>query len=186
MLGQEEVAYLRELIDREKIRDCLQRYCVGADRCDVEMLSSTYWPDAHDIHGDFDGSGEDFIKWVIPGLKNLVCTQHFMGNSLIRIDGKFANVETYMRNWHTLQDENGQKSDLIHGGRYLDKFEKRNDEWRVIDRLVMFDFVLENPTTAEFADGCLGQKNIPVSTRFPDDAQYRFHGGFSVGGYLGK
>lgn len=185
MLNEDEVRYLRELIDREKIRDCLQRYCVGIDRCDEEMLRSTYWPDAHDVHGDFDGSGDEFVEWVLPRLKDLVRTQHFIGNSLIRLEGNFANVETYLRNWHTLRAPDGHEHDLIHGGRYLDRMEKRGEEWRIIDRLVMFDFVLENPTTAQFAEGCLGNTNIPVSVRHPDDAQYRFHGGFSVGGYLG-
>jgi hypothetical protein len=179
MRDEENLAFVQELIDREKIRDCLQRYCIGVDRCDEEMLRSSYWPDAHDIHGDFDGTGEEFVAWVLPRLRNLVRTQHFMGNSLIRIDGNFANVETYIRN------EDGHEYDLIHGGRYLDRFEKRGREWRVIDRLVMFDFVLENPTTTQFAEGFLGNENIPVGVRHPDDPQNGFHGGLSVGGYLG-
>jgi hypothetical protein len=184
MLSSENHAYLEELMDREKIRDCQQRYCNGIDRCDVEMLRSSYWPDAHDVHGDFDGTGEEFIEWVIPRLKQLVCTQHFMGNSLIRIEGSFARVETYTRNWHTLRNAAGDLYDIIHGGRYLDKMEKRGSEWRIIDRLVMFDFVLENPKTVDIAHGFLGNINIPVSTRYPEDALYKFLGGLTVSGCL--
>lgn len=186
MLSAEEQGHLRELIDREKIRDCLQRYCMGVDRCDEAMLRSSYWPDAHDVHGDFDGTGEEFIEWVLPRLRHLVRTQHFMGNPLIRIDGAFANVETYMRNWHTLRRKDGSEYDLIHGGRYLDRFERRGEEWRVIDRLVMFDFVLEFPETVDLRRGFLGNANIPVSGRAPDDALYGFHGGLTVAGYLGR
>lgn len=185
MSDPQELSYLQELIDREKIKDCLQRYCNGVDRCDEAMLRSSYWPDAHDVHGDFDGTADEFVEWVLPRLKELVRTQHFMGNPLIRIDGRFANVETYLRNWHTLKRPDGSEYDLIHGGRYLDRFEKRSDEWRVIDRLVMFDFVLENPETIKLSDGFLGNTNIPVSERAPSDALYNFHGGLAVTGYLG-
>jgi hypothetical protein len=182
MSTKAEQKYLDELIDREKIRDCIQRYAIGIDRCDQEMLKSTYWPDAHDVHGDFDGTGAEFVEWIIPRLKKLVCTQHFMGNSLIRITGNTAKVETYTRNWHTTRSAAGHLHDIIHGGRYLDKMEKRGGEWRIFDRLVMFDFVMENAPSIDFAKGVLGQDNIPVSTRYPKDALYEFLGGLSTEG----
>jgi hypothetical protein len=184
----DDAAYIQELIDREKIRDCLARYSTGIDRCDPEMLMSSYWPDAHDEHGDFNGTAEEFVEWVIPQLRRLVCTQHFMGHSLIRIDGNTARVQTYTQNWHTVRNFNGRSHDLIHGGRYLDKFEKRGTEWRVSDRLVMHDWILEQPTTVDISrqnPGLLGQDQVALSARKPDDALYTFLGGLPTGGYLG-
>jgi hypothetical protein len=120
-------AVVRELVDREKIRDCLARYSTGVDRCDAEMLLSSYWPDARDEHGEFKGTAEEFVAWVIPQLKRFVYTQHFMGHSLIRFEGDRARVQTYTQNWHTVRNFAGHLQDVIHGGRYLDVFEKRGE-----------------------------------------------------------
>jgi hypothetical protein len=175
---------LAELIDREKIRDCLQRYATGIDRCDADMVLSSYWPDAHDQHGDFDGNAVDFVEWVMPLLRKLIRTQHALGIGLIRIEGRFAKVQTYAQMWHTFRSAAGQLHDVIQGGRYLDKFEKRGNDWRVSDRIVMFDWIMENPKSVDFSHGVLGQERVPVSKRKPDDALYEFLGDLSLDGCL--
>jgi hypothetical protein len=189
MRSSENEIYLQELIDREKIRDCLARYSTGIDRCDAEMLLSSYWPDARDEHGDFNGTAEEFVAWVIPQLKRFVCTQHFMGHSLIRIEGSSARVQTYTQNWHTVRKFSGHAHDVIHGGRYLDKFEKRGSEWRVSDRLVMHDWIMESPSTVDVSHqnpGLLGQAELALSARKPDDPLYTFLGGLPTGGFFGQ
>lgn len=181
-------AVIQELVDREKIRDCLARYSTGIDRCDAEMLLSSYWPDARDEHGDFKGTAEEFVAWVIPQLKRFVCTQHFMGHSLIRFEGDRARVQTYTQNWHTVRNFAGKLHDVIHGGRYLDVFEKRGDDWRVVNRLVMHDWIMERPTTVDLSHqnpGLLGQAEVAISARKPEDPLYTFLGGLRTGGFLG-
>src|SRR5688572_2083819 len=130
---------ITELLDREKIRDCMMRYAQSVDRLDADLLRTVYWPDAHDWHGDFEGNAYDVFAELIPYLeKNTVRTQHFLGGSLIRfVDSHHANVETYSQNFHTVRSDAESAYDLIQGGRYLDKMEKRGDEWRIIDRIVM-------------------------------------------------
>jgi hypothetical protein len=186
MATTESDTYVRELVDREKIRDCLIRYSTGVDRCDAEMLLSSYWSDALDEHGDFSGTAEDFVAWVIPQLRRFVCTQHFMGHSLIRVDGNQADVQTYTQNWHTVRNFAGHTHDVIHGGRYLDKFEKRGDEWRVSNRLVMVDWIKETPNTVDLSHqnpGLLGQAEVALGARKPDDSLYKFLGQLSGDGF---
>ncbi|HEV7976071.1 nuclear transport factor 2 family protein [Amycolatopsis sp.] len=117
-----------------------------------------------------------------------VCTQHFMGHSLIRIDGDQARVQTYTQNWHTVRTFAGRHHDLIHGGRYLDRFEKRGSEWRVAEQLVMHDSIMEQPSTVDLSrqnSGLLGQNEVALGARKPEDPPYTFLGSLPEGGYLG-
>jgi hypothetical protein len=57
MPTDESAKELRELSDREAIRDCLMRYCHGVDRCDEPMIRDVYWPEATDEHGMLSGKG---------------------------------------------------------------------------------------------------------------------------------
>ena len=46
---------LQNLLDRQAILDCLNRYNRGVDRCDEELLLSAYHEDATECHGTFTG-----------------------------------------------------------------------------------------------------------------------------------
>jgi hypothetical protein len=55
-------AKLRALVDKDEIRDVLYRYSRAVDRCDRELLASSYWPDAGDNHGFFVGNAHEFQR----------------------------------------------------------------------------------------------------------------------------
>ena len=59
-------ADLQALLDREAIRDCLNRYCRGIDRADEELLRGVYWPDARDSHGAYVGTASGFVAVTCP------------------------------------------------------------------------------------------------------------------------
>jgi hypothetical protein len=172
---------LQELIDRENIRDCMMRYAQGIDRCDLPLIRSAYWPGAHDRHGDFDGPAEEFYDWVMPILtEKMARTQHLLANIRIEfLDEKTAKVETYCQNFHSIKSD-PHDYDLIQGGRYLDKFEKRGDDWRVIDRVVMLDWLIENRYSHDTSKGMYGMTKMPYGRRQPSDEVYAFLGGFSA------
>ncbi|KQX19093.1 hypothetical protein ASD39_14215 [Sphingomonas sp. Root50] len=86
-------------------------------------------------------------------------TQHFMLNSIIELDGGRAYGETYFIAYHrsrptsdsaeamlgleTLENLGGDRSrhyDYIIGGRYLDLFERRDDQWRIKTRRLVADW----------------------------------------------
>jgi len=135
---------LHELADREAIRECLYRYSRGVDRLDADMMRSAYWPDAIDTHLDFKGNAEQFIAWAFPIMNTMDQTMHMIGNVLITIRGNRADVESYFYGYHRLTKDD-RKVDVIGSGRYLDRFEPREDEWRIAERLVMTDWFREYP-----------------------------------------
>jgi ketosteroid isomerase-like protein len=161
---------MSELADREAIRECLCRYARGVDRLDADMVRSAYWPDAKDTHLAFKGNAEEFIAWAFPIMRTMDQTMHMIGNVLITLHGTTADVESYFYGYHRVTIE-GSKQDVIGAGRYLDRFEKRDDEWRVAERMVMTDWFRQYQDSADWAAGLLGQR-VDMGARYPDDPSY--------------
>ncbi len=162
---------MAEMADRLAIQECLSRYCRGVDRLDKEMVRSAYWPDVIDTHLEFMGNAEEFIEWSFPAMGSMDQTQHFMCNLVLSIDGDSADAESYFFGFHRINGPDG-KFDLIAGGRYVDRFEKRDDEWRIIERLVVTDWFRQFADSADWSNGMLGF-NIGPGGRFPEDESYK-------------
>jgi hypothetical protein len=157
-----------EMADREAIRDCLMRYSRGIDRMDPEVLASAYWPGAMDYHTGFTGTVEQFIEWALPRLAAMEQNMHLIGNVLIRIDGDAARVESYLWSVSVLPGDNPRQVMVV--GRYLDKFEKRGDEWRIAERLVVHDWFQEGPADNDWTVGPFGMSGLLRGTTVPEDA----------------
>jgi len=162
---------MAELADREAIRECLYRYSRGVDRLDADMIRSAYWPDAVDQHLEFKGNAEEFIAWAFPIMGSMDQTMHMIGNVLMNFHGNSADVESYFYGYHRVTIE-GVKQDVIGSGRYIDRFEKRDDEWRVAERLVMTDWFRQYPDSADWEAGMLGLK-VDIGGRKPEDESYK-------------
>ena len=162
---------LRELADREAIRECLYRYARGVDRLDADMLRSAYWPDCVDNHMSFTGNAEEFIAWSFPIMGTMDQSQHFISNVLMTLNGDTADAESYFYGFHRINLPGGAKNDVIGAGRYLDTFERRGDEWRIIRRKVVTDWFRQYPDSADWSQGMLGIM-IDPGGRFPDDDSY--------------
>ena len=160
-----------EMADREAIRDCLYRYSRGVDRCDEEMLRSVYWEDALDDHCLFVGRREELIAWVMPLLQSMESSQHTIGNILIRLHGDHADVESYYHGYHRLNNA-GKCFDSIQAGRYVDRFELRDDEWRIARRKVVVDWFREYEDAGDWEKGPLGNAEIRPGERYPLDYSY--------------
>lgn len=159
---------LQELLDREAIRDCLYRYCRGIDRLDEEALRSAYWPDATDRHGAYDGSASGFIDYALKTLRGSTGRMvHMIANILIDLRGDVAGVESYFL---AFQQEGEQQETLL-CGRYVDRFEKRNGEWRVAARTVTYDWQRQSSLPDGLAPAVFGLRQ-PTGARQPDDPIY--------------
>ena len=166
---------LLELADREAVRECLYRYCRGVDRLDAEMVRSAYWPDCIDEHMGFTGNAEEFIAWSFPIMGSMDQTMHMIGNVLTTIRGDQADAESYFYGIHRVNLPDGSKSDVIGAGRYLDTLEKRDDEWRILRRLVVTDWFRQYADSADWSKGMLGIQVTPGG-RWPHDESYtRIH-----------
>lgn len=123
----------QELSDREEIRDVALRYCRGVDRLDVELMRSAYWPDAVDEHGSFVGNAHEFAQHCMTAHDRWAWTMHSIFNHSIELDGAdAARGELY--NVTTLCRLDDGTIDTWYG-RYLDRYERRGDEWRIAHRV---------------------------------------------------
>ena len=162
---------LETLIDREAIRDCLYMYCRGIDRLDEKALRAAYWPDANDSHGAYKGSASGFIDMALVKLQQAGRMVHQISNILIELHGNEAAVESYFTAYQEEKDANGQAIETMLCGRYVDRFQKRQGEGRVVARTVVYDWqkksALSGPLTPESFE--LRQ---PTGGRQPNDAVY--------------
>ena len=163
-----------ELADREAIRECLFRYSRGIDRCDMQALTSAYWPGAMDHHTGFEGTIEEFVVWAEPKLKAMPHSVHMLGNILIQLEAEVARVESYF--WSVNVLAAGSIREVIVCGRYLDRFERRADEWRIAERAVVHDWFREAADTGDWAKGPFGWTGLELGAAAPVDRSYHWLG----------
>ena len=131
-------AELTELRDRESIRELIHRYCQAVDRCDLEMLKSCYHEDGYDDHGFFAGNAHEFAEYVIPCLEQVDSSMHSITNTRFQFDGDRCATTSQWHVVHRLQHDEGF-TDFLHQGRYLDVWEKRDGEWKILHRVIASD-----------------------------------------------
>lgn len=132
----------QELAAHIEIQQVLYRYCRGIDRGDRDLIASLYHEEALDNHGGFHGSGAEFAAWIVDLMdQNSIVGQHHITNVLIQLDGECAHVESYFFAYHPDVTQDGKAEGLaLVGGRYLDRFERRQGCWKIGDRRVVLDF----------------------------------------------
>lgn len=164
-------AVIQELWDREMIRECLYRYCRGIDRMDEATLRSVAWPEGGDRHGSFQGTASEFVDWAMKVLPSIERSVHHVHNVMIAFRDGGAAVESSFTALHRQPNAKGDLAVLHMCGRYLDWFEKRDGEWRIADRTVVFDWFEEAAPTPGTQAERFGARQ-PVGGRFPDDLIY--------------
>jgi len=134
----------------------IMTYSRAADRYDLELMRECYWPDGTDHHGSFVGGRDDFIEFVRDSLQRFERTNHVLGNVLIDVDldAGTARAETYCVAYHRYTDAEHQLTDMTAGLRYVDTFERRGDEWRILRRVVAYEWRRTDPALGStgFAD----------------------------------
>jgi hypothetical protein len=143
-----------ELSSRESIRETLYRYARGIDRKDAEEVKRSFWPDSRVDFGIYQGSGQEFASliggWFSDGGVDI--TAHLVGNIIILLDGDIANSECYLHAAHRVKRD-GATIDCFVGARYQDRFERRNNEWKIAERVLIYDWFREYPDTGDFEAG---------------------------------
>jgi len=148
-------AEVRELLEREKIRDCIARLARGEDRRDASLISACQWPDSTSDYGVFFGTFDEYLAWVVPGSPAIPVTQHVLGQSVIELRGNAANVETQVISYHRV-NMGQEERDTVIGGRYLDRMEKRADQWRIAQRTMLYDWFQDFGVSVDWSKGVMG------------------------------
>ena len=182
-------AEIQALVDERKIYNVLARYCMGADRRDASMMLDCYWPEATDDHGIAPPLGaKEFVTMAVTSdiMKSLSHTQHVLGQVSYAIKGARAQVESYVISYHKVMNKpdciellfgntykNAHKytecdgHDLMVGGRYLDLFEKRGEEWRILKRVATAEWGFAEPASQVMREGLFKTGHGPGSA-FPE------------------
>jgi len=134
--AQSSEGRLRRLLDRQEILDCVHRYARGVDRHDHELIVSAYHPDAVHTRGEFSGTPAEFVNWVHERHqhRSLRHQHHITTHNVEFVDDNLAYAETYFIA-SSVQLSGGQLT--LVGGRYVDRFERRDSVWRIADRVAL-------------------------------------------------
>jgi hypothetical protein len=152
-------ATLETVVDREAIRDVITRVARGEDRRHEGLLRTAFWPEATVDFGVMQGGFEEYLSWCVPGSPAIPVTQHMLGQCMISLRGETAKAETYVTSYHRVKAGNGDR-DTAMGGRYLDRLEKRNGEWRIASRVMLYDWDRDLGVAADWSKGLMGMQFI--------------------------
>ena len=136
---------LEELFAKQAIAELIARYARTLDWLDDEGQASCYWPDAQIDYGFFTGTAADFVPVVMTIERASQRRWHLLSglqlrfHSSARASGECYGIATGIR------EAEGRWSGTMYGGRYLDEFEKRGEEWRISERRYVMDWRLPLP-----------------------------------------
>jgi hypothetical protein len=123
--------------------NALRTYCRGIDRLDAPTILRAFHPGAQLIdYGPEPMPIEAFVDRVLVSLgQRFIATQHRVSNIMVEIDasGTTATMEAYVLAFHVQQTDDGQRLHTF-DGRYIDRCELRNGEWRIAQRHLRVDW----------------------------------------------
>jgi hypothetical protein len=128
MSQTDQAARIQQMLDRQDILDCLTRFSRGLDRLDREIFLSAFHTDAVCAAGPFVGGPVALWDWSSKmHEQGQYATQHNLLNHTCEITGDTAHTETY----YQFAARNRDDSNWIAGGRYIDRLERREGEWKI-------------------------------------------------------
>mgnify|MGYP001815772496 CR=1 FL=1 len=136
---------------KQEIYELCCRYMRGLDRHAPKLMLDLFWEDGWCEYGFYNSAPREFIDFCMSALKGHVANQHLIGNVLIEIEGSEAFGEVYFQAYHKLAGETGFE-DLIIAGRYLDRYERRDDVWKFAYRSEVVDWSRSQPTNDPYFD----------------------------------
>ncbi len=164
-------AAMKEIVNRQKILDCLTSALRAIDRFDRDLFEQSFHEDAlidsgmntnlalkcYDVAAAQHDSGQ-------------TSTLHNLLNHSCEIDGDVAHAETYL----LFTGVNRDRSNWVAGGRYLDRLERRGGPWKIAFRYTLIEWSgiipgATNPMYDNFAD--VHVNGVP--SRSADDPSYR-------------
>jgi hypothetical protein len=133
-------AQVAKLGTRQEIHDLYRRYIWGFDRRDKALTQSAFWPDAQISYGSTTTTVDQFV------------TVHFAAHDAVSdkalqpvdemsvdVQGNTAHVVAYLVEFNSLKNGRSRFS----GVRYIDRLDRRNGQWRIAVREVIFEFMTE-------------------------------------------
>ena len=138
------------LEDRVAIREVIAAYAHAIDRRRWDMMARLFHSDATFGFGPVEGDWRGFVEQARSIIDPCISTQHLLGQTLIGFaDAVTATCETYLTAMHIVP-VGYPRSDVfpardetyaaIIAGRYVDRFEQRDRQWRIARRQGLYDW----------------------------------------------
>ena len=168
---------VEELLARTEIHQVLMRYCRAVDRGDVDELRMVYHESGTDVHGTFTATGQEFAQHLVAKHDSVdlvdgvrLVSQHHITNVLVEFVNTGANVESYFIATQPYQNPSEQPAVGLIGGRYLDRFDYRDERWAISERRIVIDWSRANIDGADWP----GAAGFPVGGRREEDPSASF------------
>lgn len=138
VMGKEREAAIDQMLAKEALRDLAARYARAIDRRDQQLLRSVYHDDAIDDHGVvFCDQAAIFVARQPEIMAPFAITAHYLCNQSYRIQHDRADGEIYFIAYHRVDGSTPQH--VIVTGRYLDNYECRGGDWKIVHRRLVWD-----------------------------------------------
>ncbi|MEJ8567877.1 nuclear transport factor 2 family protein [Elongatibacter sediminis] len=172
-------ARLEAALSRLEIQDVMMRYARGVDRADEKMLKSCYHADAIEEHGSaYAGPAHAYIEGAVGRIRKMGAMAHYVCNIHIEFEGErdgveVAYVEAYVLTFLRVAEDEGDW-DTLTGGRVCDRFERRDGEWKIAHRKIVFDWNRDMPSNQGWCRGVLNPDDpkMVMATKGADDLSY--------------
>ena len=166
---------LEAMMSKFEIQEVLMRYGRGVDRADEEMLKSCYHLDAIEEHSSaYQGPAHAYIEGAVGRIREMGTMAHYICNVHIELEGDIAYVEAYVLTFLRISRD-GEDFDTLTGGRVADRFERRDDEWKIAHRKIVLDWNRDAPSQETW---CLGMfdpadPTMIMGSKEKDDLTYQ-------------
>jgi hypothetical protein len=162
-MSSTQTIQLSTVLDRIAIQEAISCYARGVDRNDPELMRAAFHADAQLTMGTSKSlqTVDQFVAGIQAGWERFrAWGMHHTMNQHIELDGTVAHAETYYLALMRLKpgceppaffprDASANPALLwMMGGRYFDRLEQREDDWRIAFRLGSVEYLASSDATA--------------------------------------
>ena len=176
---------LRVLLDKQALYELVVRYARGVDRNDREMVLACFHPDAFLHYNTYQGNAVDFYAklWAATesGAGGIPRGQHVVTNALFEVRGDVAHGESYLEGRRAgvgttragaESQPTGPGFPIERIGRFIDRFERRDGEWRIASRRVAMEWLPEELEESPLGPGGYKLANFAPTRYDASDPSY--------------
>jgi hypothetical protein len=123
----------RWLLDRAEIHDLMMQYALGVDLRDYERIRNCFASSFRAVYGTREFTDGDALIEFISGVEHFPSTTHFLGSTLIDVDGDVAWMVNHALITHR-PNEADPSADWVAASRYVDRLVREDGRWRIAER----------------------------------------------------
>ncbi len=136
---------LDRALSKVAIHELCMSYCRAVDRGDKELMASLFADGATVMAGVFNGDAAEFSNFICDFVQeNSSYVFHSVANEWVEINGDEAVGEHYVIAMMCSDD-----NDIMTGGRYIDRYVRRDGVWKILERTFVMDWNRTDPTTMQ-------------------------------------